>query len=85
MPTFQHQTESRRHLSRAQIPPSPSPFNAGHAGYIPHKAPCKRTKHCWPTTPNIVDVTCCVSLHTLLHVVESCCAKFETGQTFSYV
>ena len=24
-------------------------------------------------------------LHTLLCVVESCCAKFETGQTFSYV
>ena len=24
-------------------------------------------------------------LLTLLHVVESCCAKFETGQTLSYV
>ena len=29
-----------------------------------------------------LDVTCCVRLHTLLHVVGSCCAKFETGQTF---
>ena len=29
--------------------------------------PCKRTQHCWPTTPNIVGpnnvVTCCVRLH----------------------
>ena len=28
---------------------------------------CKRTQHCWPTTPNIVGpnnvVTCCVRLH----------------------
>ena len=29
------------------------------------------------------DVTCCVHLYTLLRVVESCCAKFETGETFS--
>ena len=33
-----------------------------------------------------LDVTCCVRLHTLLHVVAcdvgSCWAKFETGQTF---
>ena len=29
-----------------------------------------------------MDVTCCVRLHTLLHVVGCCCAKFETGQTF---
>ena len=45
-----------------------------------------------PTTPTLgfkprandatlLDVTCCVRLHTLLHVVECCCAKFETGQT----
>ena len=33
----------------------------------------------------LLDVTCCVRLHTLLHVVGSCRAKFETGQTFSYV
>ena len=30
----------------------------------------------------LLDVTCCVCLHTLLHVVGSCCVKFETGQTF---
>ena len=35
--------------------------------------------------PTLLDVICCVRLHTLLHVVWSCCAKFETGQTFSYV
>ena len=23
--------------------------------------------------PALLDVTCCVSLHTLLHVVECCC------------
>ena len=33
----------------------------------------------------LLDVTCCIHLHTLLHVVGSCCAKFETGQTFSNV
>ena len=29
----------------------------------------------------LLNVTCCVPLHTLLHVVGSCCAKFESGQT----
>ena len=33
----------------------------------------------------LLDVTCCVRLHTLLHVGGSCRAKCETGQTFSYV
>ena len=33
--------------------------------------------------PTLLDVTCCVRLYTLLHV--GGCAKFETGQTFSYV
>ena len=32
--------------------------------------------------PTLLDVTCCVRLHTLLHVAGCCCAKFETGQTF---
>ena len=32
--------------------------------------------------PTLLDVTCCVRLHTLLHVVGCCCAKFETGGTF---
>ena len=32
--------------------------------------------------PTFLNVTCCVRLHTLLHVVWCCSAKFETGQTF---
>ena len=38
------------------------------------------------TDATLLDVTCCVRLHTLLHiqldVVACCCSKFETGQTF---
>ena len=37
------------------------------------------------TDATLLNITCCVCLHTLLRVVESCCAKFETGQTFSHV
>ena len=37
------------------------------------------------TDATLLDVTCCIRLHTLLHVVGSCCAKFETGQTLSCV
>ena len=40
------------------------------------KAPCKRTQHCWPTTPNIVGC------YMLVHVVAFCCAKFKTGKIF---
>ena len=32
--------------------------------------------------PTFLDVTPPGRLHTLLHVVGSCCAKFETSQTF---
>ena len=32
--------------------------------------------------PTLLDVTCSVRLHTLLHVVGCCSAKFETSQTF---
>ena len=32
--------------------------------------------------PTLLDVTCCVRLHTMLHAVVSCRVKFETGQTF---
>ena len=35
--------------------------------------------------PTLLDLTSCACLHTLLLVVESCCSKFETGQTLSYV
>ena len=42
---------------------------------VPLTAACK-------PHPILLDVTCCVRLHTLLHVVGSCCANLETGQTF---
>ena len=40
--------------------------------------------------PTLLDVTCCICLHMwpcsmLFCAVGSCSAKFETGQTFSYV
>ena len=35
--------------------------------------------------PTMLDVTRCVCVHTLLHVVGCCRAKFDTGQTFSPV
>ena len=53
---------------------------------VMNKATCKRTQQCWPATSNIVG---CYTLRPFAHVVGSvvgsCCAKFETGQTFSYV
>ena len=45
------------------------------------KAPCKRTQYCWMLHVVSVCTHCCM----LLFVVGSCCAKFETGQTFSPV
>ena len=33
----------------------------------------------------LLDVTCCVCLHILLHVVGTCCTMFENSQTFSYM
>jgi len=33
--------------------------------------------------PSLLDVICCVRLHTLLHLVRSFCAKFKTGQILS--
>ena len=44
------------------------------------KAACKRTQHCWMSHVASVGTPCC-----MLRVVGSCCAKFETGQTFSPV
>ena len=37
---------------------------------IDGKAACKRTQHCWPTTPNIVE---CYMLRPLAHPVACCC------------
>ena len=36
---------------------------------ILHKAACKQTQHCWPTTPNIVA---CYMLHLFAHPVACC-------------
>ena len=33
----------------------------------------QRAQHCWPTSPTLLKVTCCVRLHTLLHFVGCCC------------
>ena len=46
------------------------------------KAPCKRMQQCWPTTANIVG---CYMLRPFSHPVACCCAKFETGETLTYV
>ena len=46
------------------------------------KSSSKRTQHCCPTTPNAVG---CYMFRPFAHPVACCCAKFETGQTFSYV
>ena len=38
--------------------------------------------------PTLLDITCWVRLHTLLHILgcrESSCGKFETDPTFSYM
>ena len=44
------------------------------------KAPyLKRTQHCWQQLTTLLDITCCVRLHT--HPVACCLTKFETGQT----
>ena len=39
-------------------------------------------KPCANRCTTMLDVTCCVHLHTLLHDVGSCRTKFETGQNF---
>ena len=51
------------------------------------KTPPPPTSWTFPLIPvqtdaTLLDATCCILLHTLLHVVGCCCAKFETGQTF---
>ena len=50
-----------------------------------YRASCKRSNIVGQQLPTLLNIPCCVRLHTLLHVVGSCSAKFNTGQTFSYV
>ena len=48
-------------------------FKNGTLFTYPPKAPCKRTQHCWPTTPNIVR---CYMLRPFAHPVAhpvACC------------
>ena len=49
--------------------------------YGQSKAPWKRTQHCWM----LHGASVCTPCFMLLHVVGSCCRKFETGQTSSYM
>ena len=52
------------------------------------KVQCKRTQHCWLTTPNIIG---CYMLPPFAYPFACCCvllevvvqSRFETGQTFS--
>ena len=37
------------------------------------------------TDATLLNVTCCVRLHTLLRVVGSCCAKFESSQILATI
>lgn len=39
---------------------------------------CKRTQYWRPRSSNIVGSVCCTPCWMLLHVVGSCCTKFET-------
>ena len=56
-------------------------------GSTPAEDACKQTQHRWPSISNIV--ICCVAFCApcciFLRALGSCCAKFGTDQTFSYV
>ena len=42
-----------------------------------YEAPFKRTQHD-QQLPTLLDVTCCVRLHILLHVVIACCSEMQS-------
>ena len=46
------------------------------------KAACKRTQHCWPTTPSIVG---CYMLRPLAHPVACCCVLLRKAWNRSNV
>ena len=49
-----------------------APIN--YSNYHTRKAPCKRTQHIvGQQLPTLLDVTCCVRLHSLFHVIGCCC------------
>ena len=51
-------------------PAGPSPGSATGCNIRDFNAPCKRTQHCWPTTPNVVG---CYMLRLFAHPVACCC------------
>ena len=54
-----------KHAKRASVR-----SQSDQTGYVVElKAPCKRTQHCWPTTPNIVG---CYMLRPFAHLVACC-------------
>ena len=53
----------------------------GHLTKKP-EAQRKRTKPCWPKTPNIQNIDGCYILGPFAHPVPCCCETFESGQTF---
>ena len=77
---------SLKKISRLHRYLKPSPRDTGAKVW-----PTELWSHwCWElvnyaSTPKIEDVTHCVRLHTLLHVVGSCFAKFETPFNISFV
>ena len=48
----------------------------------PFKARCKRTQYCFQQLPTLLDVTCCVRLHTLFHIVGSCCVRLHVAYEY---
>ena len=56
-------------------------FDVTLDGTLLSQALCKSVQNCWMLHVASVCSPCCM----LLRVVGSYCAKFETGQTFSYV
>ena len=63
------------------LPPPPSPSssnNTNKMGAQGKLSPVKRTQHCWMLPVASVCTPCCM----MLYVFGTCCANFETGETF---
>ena len=62
-------------LTRKQAKRASVRSQSDQTGYVVElKAPCKRTQHCWPTTPNIVG---CYMLRPFAHLVACCWELFH--------
>ena len=65
-------------LTRKQAKRASVRSQSDQTGYVVElKAPCKRTQHCWPTTPNIVGCYMLRVASYMLHV-GSCCIRLHT-------